>query len=219
MVAMAISPFPNPAPADAAGVVASACAGIDGVADVLWSARGDEELIAGVEEIQQLKAKTAALEASLLAEIDAREIPRKQLAWGSTADWYTHLAGTTRGEGKRTVKHARALVADRTATHTALAEGRVSPQQAGVILDAIRRLPKAEHVRRMGEATLIAEAARLNASELYKAGRHLLAVVDPDGEEKRAAPARPGAGGCSLSEVGTRPGREQIARNGVGVPA
>jgi hypothetical protein len=185
---MAITPFPqpDPAPADAAGVVASACAGIDGIAEVLWSARGDDELVAGVEEIQQLKAKTAALEASLLTEIDAREIPRKQLAWGSTSDWYTHLAGTTRGEGKRTVKHARALVGERAATHAALAEGRVSPQQAGVILDAIRRLPKAEHVRRRGEQTLIGEAARLNASDLYKAGRHLLAVVDPDGEEKRA---------------------------------
>jgi hypothetical protein len=82
---MAITPFPDPAPADAAGVVAAACAGIVGVAEALWSARGDDELVAGVEEIQQLKAKTAALEASLLAEIDAREIPRKQLAWGSTA--------------------------------------------------------------------------------------------------------------------------------------
>ena len=79
---MAITPFPNPAPADAAGVVALACANVDGVAEVLWSARGDEELVAGVEELQQLKAKAAALEASLLAEIDAREIPRKQLAWG-----------------------------------------------------------------------------------------------------------------------------------------
>jgi hypothetical protein len=166
--------------------VASACAGIDGIAEVLWSARTDEELVAGVEEIQQLKAKAAALEASLLAEIDAREIPRKQLAWGSTADWYTHLAGTTRGEGRRTVKHARALVGERAATHQALTDGRVSVQQVGVILDAIRRLPKAEHVRRRGEQTLIAEATRLNASELSKAGRHLLAVVDPEGEEKRA---------------------------------
>ncbi|HEX6149481.1 DUF222 domain-containing protein, partial [Nocardioides sp.] len=183
---MAITPLPYPTPADAAGVVASACAGVDGVADVLWSARPDGELVAGVEEIQQLKARTAALEASLLAEIDAREIPRKQFAWGSTADWYTHLAGTTCGEGKRTVRHARELVADRAATHGALAAGRVSSQQAGIIVDAIRRLPKASHVRRRGEQRLIAEAARLNASELHRAGRHLLAVVDPEGEEKRA---------------------------------
>ncbi|HEX6150572.1 HNH endonuclease signature motif containing protein [Nocardioides sp.] len=139
-----------------------------------------------MEELQQLKAKTAALEASLLAEIDAREIPRKQLAWGSTADWYTHLAGTTRGEGKRTVKHARELVGERRATYAALAAGDVSPQQAGVILDAIRRLPKATQVRRRGEQTLIDGAGRLNASELHRAGRHLLAVVDPEGEEKRA---------------------------------
>ncbi len=55
-----------------------------------------------------------------------------------------------------------------------------------MILEAIRKLPKATHVRRRGEQTLIAEATRLNASELHKAGRHLLRVVDPEGEEKRA---------------------------------
>jgi hypothetical protein len=93
---MAITPFPDPAPADAAGAVASACAGIDGVAEVLWSARGDEELVAGVEELQQLKAKAVALQASLLAEIDARGIPWKQLTSGSP--WTSRTEG---GPGHR----------------------------------------------------------------------------------------------------------------------
>ena len=148
---MAITPFsqPDPAPADAAGVVASACSGIDGIAEVLWSARGDEELVAGVEELQQLKAKTAALEASLLAEIDVREIPRKQLAWGSTADWYTHLAGTTRGEGKRTIKHAKELVGERQATHVALAEGRLHEASA-MLLGALHAVETIKRVLDVG---------------------------------------------------------------------
>ncbi len=94
---MAISPFPHPTPA---GVVGEACAGLDALTGSLWSARTDAELVAGVEELQQLKAKAAALEAELLAEVDARDLAKKQLAWGSTADWFTHLAGTTRRRGR-----------------------------------------------------------------------------------------------------------------------
>ena len=64
---------------------------------MLWSARRSDELVAGVEELQRLKAKAAALEAELLAELDVRQTSRSgSWRWGSTADWFTHLAGTTR---------------------------------------------------------------------------------------------------------------------------
>jgi hypothetical protein len=94
---MAITPLPLPTPS---GVVAAACASLDAVAGSLWSARPVGELVAGVEELQRLKAKTAALEAELLAELDIRETARRQLGRGSTADWFTHLAGTTRRLGR-----------------------------------------------------------------------------------------------------------------------
>ncbi len=42
----------------------------------------------------------------MLAEIGARGIAKQELAWGSTAEWFTHLAGTTRREGHRTVRQA-----------------------------------------------------------------------------------------------------------------
>ena len=67
---MAITPLPLPTPA---GVVGAACAELDAVTGSLWSGRGDAELVAGVAELQRLKAKTAALEAELLAELDVRE--------------------------------------------------------------------------------------------------------------------------------------------------
>ncbi|MEJ7795894.1 MAG: DUF222 domain-containing protein [Nocardioides sp.] len=180
---MAIIPLSFPTPV---GGVRAACAELDSMAGVLWSARRSSELVAGVEELQRLKAKTAALEADLLAELDVREVPKRELAWGSTADWYTHLAGTTRRQGKRTVEHAKLLVGYRTATLDALHDGTVSPDQAGVIVDAVERLPLAEHVRRRGEQVLLEEAGRLNATDLARVGRHLAAVVDPEREERKA---------------------------------
>ena len=65
----------------------------------------------------------------------------------------------------------------------------MSPEQASVILEAIERLPLAEHVRRRGEQLLLAEAGRLNATDLHRAGRHLASVVDPDRDEREAEKA------------------------------
>ena len=183
---MAITPLPHPTPA---GVVTAACAGLDAVAGSLWSARGAGELVAGVAELQRLKAKAAALEAELLAELEARQTAKQDLGWGSTVDWFTHLAGTTRRQGRQAVAHARMLVTERAATLDALREGTVSPEQASVVLEAIERLPLAEHVRRRGEQVLLAEAGRLNATDLHRAGRHLASVVDPDRDEREAEKA------------------------------
>jgi hypothetical protein len=122
----------------------------------------------GVEQLQRLKAAAAALEAELLSELDVRDTAKQELGWGSSADWYAHLAGTTRRQGRRTVEHARLLTGARTVTLQALAGGTVSPDQAGVIVSALDRLPLAEHVRRRGERR-------------------------PDlGRPRRAGPARPG---------------------------
>ena len=135
---MAISALPAPTPA---GVVADACALVGGLAETLWSARGSDELVGTVETLQTLRAELAAVEAQVLAEIDARQVAKRELGWASTADWYTHLAGLRRGDGKRRVDHARQLVSQRPATLAALREGTVSPEQAAVVLDAVDALP------------------------------------------------------------------------------
>ena len=105
---------------------------------------------------------------------------------GSTADWFSHLAGTTRHQGRRAVEHARVLTSSCHTTLQALRDGEVSPDQAGVILDAVDRLPLAEHVRRRGEQVMVEEAGRLDATELHRVGRHLAAVVDPERDEREA---------------------------------
>ena len=180
---MAITPLPHPTPA---GVVGAACAELGVVAGSLWPARPSGELVAGVEELQRLTAAAAALEAELLAELDVREVAKRELGWASTADWFTHLAGTTRSRGRRTVERARVLTSERRMTLHALRDAEVSPDQAGVIVDAVERLPLAPHTRRRGEQVMVEEAGHLDASELHRVGRHLAAVVDPERDEREA---------------------------------
>jgi uncharacterized protein DUF222/HNH endonuclease len=153
--------------------------------DRLWAAVPDDQLIDGVAAVERLKARLAALQAQLLAEVDARDLPKKQLAWGSTTDWYTHLAGLTRREGRRTVATALSLAGERPATLAALRSGATSPAQASIICEALEALPGDPALRDRGEQVLLEESRRLNGTELIRTGRHLVEVVDPDRAERR----------------------------------
>ena len=73
-------------------------------------------------------------------------------------------APATRPSGRPPV-----LVNERTATHAAMASGRVSPEQAAVIVDAVDRLPTDPGCGQDGEAFLLDAATRLNATDLAKA--------------------------------------------------
>lgn len=166
--------------------MAAACGELDAIAGSLWAARTDAELVSGVEELQRLRAKAAALEAELVAELDAREVPRRKLAWGSTGEWLAHTAGSSRRQGKRTVAHAKRLTGERSATLAGLWAGAVSAEQAGVILDAVQTLPVTGETRSRGEAFLLEQAAHLNTTDLHRAARHLAAVADPDRADRKA---------------------------------
>lgn len=100
---MAISALPQPSPA---GVVAEACAELHELDETMWAARSSGELVETVEALQSVRSEVAALEAQVLAELDARQVAKRELGWASTADWFTHLAGLTRGQGKRVVDRA-----------------------------------------------------------------------------------------------------------------
>ncbi len=120
-----------------------------------------------------------------MVEVDARDLAKDRLHYGSTGDWLTHLAGLRHGEGKRRVKQAHAICGPLTRTRDGLLAGTVSPSQAEVIVRAVEDLPPGEWVRRRGEKVLLRQAAHLNASELARAGRHVVEVVDPDGVDRR----------------------------------
>ena len=178
--------FPPNSPAE---VAAAANAVLGALDDVLWAAKAPEEVVDTVTACETLRAHLAAIEAAALVEVEDRKIARQQLSWSSTGDWFTHLAGTHRRTGHAAVRHAKLLVGDRSLTRDALRDGLVSPEQAGVICDAIEELPTNPHTRELAEKTLLAEAGRLHATDLAKAARHLLHVVDPEGQDRKAEKA------------------------------
>ena len=55
-----------------------------------------------------------------------------------------------------------------------------------MIVDAVDKLPLDAGVRERGEAFLLDEATRLNATDLAKAARHLVEVADPEEAERKA---------------------------------
>ncbi|GAB3780715.1 HNH endonuclease signature motif containing protein [Nocardioides ungokensis] len=176
---------PTGTPTTPAGVLAAANTLVADLDETMWVARTSEELVEAVVVAERLRAHLAALEAGVLAEVHARGVAKGELAWGSTAEWFTHLAGTHRGTGHQTIRQAEVLVHERSATHAAMVAGRVSPEQAAVIVDAVDRLPTDAQVRADGEAFLLDAASRLNATDLAKAARHLVEVADPDGAERK----------------------------------
>ena len=108
------------------------------------------------------------------------------MQYGSTGDWLTHTGGLHRGDGKRRVVRARALTGPLGRTMRGLVEGTVSPDQADLIARAVADLPSGDLVRRRGEKVLLRQAGHLDATELAKASRHLVEVVDPDTIDRRA---------------------------------
>ncbi|GAB3786328.1 HNH endonuclease signature motif containing protein [Nocardioides ungokensis] len=176
---------PTGTPTTPAGVVARADRVLAELDETMWVAKSSEELVEAVAVAERLRAHLAALEAAVVAEVHARGVAKGELAWGSTAEWFSHLAGTHRATGHQTIRHADTLVNERSATHAAMTAGRVSPEQAAVIIDAVDRLPTDAQVRADGESFLLDAATRLNATDLAKAARHLVEVADPDAAERR----------------------------------
>ncbi|MCD4526002.1 HNH endonuclease signature motif containing protein [Nocardioides sp. cx-173] len=174
---MAISALPLPTPDDQ---VSEAAANLHTLTRHDWAGEPDVVLVSMMESLQGMRATERALEAQLLAEIDARGIAKERLGWGSTADWYSHLAGVRRGQGKQTVDHATELVNNRPATLEALVSGTVSPEQADVLLNAVDRLPGDDRLRDTVERELLDEATRSTATELARHGRDVIEAVDPD---------------------------------------
>jgi Domain of unknown function (DUF222) len=166
-------------------VLADAVAAVREVDATWWSDQSDDDLVAVVELVEQGRSALAAVQSSALAEADARDLGKQRLAYGSTGDWLTHLGGLRKGEGRRLVARAHALTGPLEATREAMAAGRVSPEQADVIVRSVDQLPSGTAVRQRGEQVLLDHAGRFDATDLARTGRHLVHVVDPDAEDRK----------------------------------
>ncbi len=157
---------------------------LGGLGSVVWAAKRPEELLDAKAELERLRSTLAAVDAELAVEIEATQAARAQ-EWASPADYLTSVSGGRRGAGRRLLRTARALTGDRAATHAALAAGEISPEHAEVVVRVVDKLPVERAVRDRAEAFLLEQAALLNASELERAGEHLVEVVDPEGAARR----------------------------------
>jgi len=150
--------------------------------ETLVAARTGDELAETVAVIEELKASLDALELKVVAQLEATGALRA-LGWASTKDFCTAVSGGHRGSGSALVHLAEDLQTARFArVAAALRDGWLSTAKAVVITRAVNHLPStADHDK--GVQVLLDEATRLDASDLRRVGRHLLRVIDPDGED------------------------------------
>ena len=155
------------------------------LAATLWAARPPAELMETVAQLEGLRATLDGLELTVVAELEATGAV-KSAGWASTQDFLTHTAGAHRGAGSAMVRLARATADPVLApVGDALTAGWLSAVKAHVIVRAVDTLPGDPDVRTRAVELLLREAARLDATELGVATRHLTSLVDPEGDARR----------------------------------
>jgi hypothetical protein len=173
-----------------AAAVAAVRAELGSVAGTpVWSMNASETgdtLVA----VTELAAQVAQLQMRLLAHAERVEVGTNVGAT-SAANWLAHQTKTTRSAVHRLARLAKRLDEAYPEVDAALAEGRVTVEQAEVIVDAVDRLPtdlvSTETIAK-AKQFLLTHAADHDAKALRILGRRLLEVLDPaaaDAEEAR----------------------------------
>ena len=132
--------------------------------------------------IQQIKAKTAALELKVLGSAaDAARAAGHRDA----AAWYAATTRTDVGVARSTHRAARSLQ-DAPQVAQALEAGAVSERHARSILDTLEHLPAVTRgLRDKAEERLLAHARRLPPKQLVARGKGILDEVDPGGDHRQ----------------------------------
>jgi hypothetical protein len=175
-----------------------------------WSLSGEADMVAVLQGLECAARQISAVSLRVIAEADRQGTARAANA-RSTASWLAGLLAIAPGEAAGRVRLAHALDASGmcAATGQALAAGALSAQQARVIERTVRALPAdatvpagavdgggedavpaggegARPARAAAEAFLVDKARVFAPTPLGKIGKHLRAVIDPEGEEKLA---------------------------------
>ena len=168
-----------------ASVVEDARVRLAGLLETMWAARTPGELVATAAGLERLRSTLDAVQLQVVAEMDATKAAAHE-GWGSTKNFLTAVSGGHKASGACTVRLAAALTGDRARLLDELASGRMSRAQVQVVVATLDRLPVKQSLRDEAEELLIDHARTLDASDLHKVGRHLVVVVDPDGDEREA---------------------------------
>lgn len=176
----------SPVPTTAACVLRGMRQQLAALGETLWAARAGDEIVDTTVEIEAIKSQLDALELDLVRELEARREPQR-LGWASTQDFLTAVSGGHKGHGPAMLR-----LADKTSDPVmapiaeAMVDGWLSTIKAQIITGAVDELPGDLALRGRAVQALLDEAKRVDATDLRKAARHLLEVVDPDGAERKA---------------------------------
>jgi len=158
------------------------------------STLADEELLEVVRVTERARRQLEALDATLIAELEARNLPGRLVLRGP-AQLLSGLLNLSPTESSTRVRHARELARRSTltgdwlppllpATAAARAEGAITAKHAEVIIRTITRLRAAQLPvpdQDDAEAFLVEQARIFNATTLAGIARRLLDTLDPDG--------------------------------------
>src|SRR5215216_3591517 len=167
--------------------VADARADLTEVADAsVWSMDAAETM-ATIDQLAALAAQVAELQARMLAHADRIQLPSETGAT-STANWHAHRTRTSRPVAHRAMRLATGLE-EHEATRAAMAEGRLHPEQAEVILRGLTELPDDldPDLVQQAEAHLIDQAGDFDARALKNLARRLLEVIAPEAADAHEA--------------------------------
>src|SRR6266702_4788865 len=104
----------------------------------------DHALVESTRRLTAVLSRVAAVKLAVLAEVDRRDAARRTTGATSTAAWL-RADGMSPGAAHREVRLAGSLL-DHDATREAMQAGRINPEQAQVITDALDGLSDAVSV-------------------------------------------------------------------------
>src|SRR5437899_2965325 len=147
----------------------------------------DAEALGLLYEVEALSRHVAWLRLAAVREVDTRSAATTVGA-SDTRAWMRAVLGIRPAAAHRDVRLASVLDRERPVVGAALADGKLSQDQAEVVVRSLESLPRttdAETVQR-AEEFMLEQATCLDAQALSRVGRHLRQVIDPDGDERLA---------------------------------
>jgi hypothetical protein len=166
---------------------------VDVLAGLSLGTAGDDALLDMLRDMEAAKARLAALDAAIVAEVHARGLAG-QRACASTAALLTQVLRLHPRDAASRVRAAANLGPRRALTGQprepvfptvaqAMSAGQISGRHATVIVRTVDALPcavQAEHDRSV-ETFLVSEARRCNPAQLALLARRISDTLDPDG--------------------------------------
>jgi hypothetical protein len=151
------------------------------------STLSDDEVVRLLDTVTQLRARVDAVVCRVAVEADRRRLAERN-GHRSTTTWWAHRSRLTRGEAGRLLGLGQRLDTDLLApVASALGDGRLCTDQAGVIVRAVDGLPSDLDDAAMPAKVrdlLLGEAAHHDARALRILGKRALDVIDPEAGER-----------------------------------